>query len=69
MSRPRIDQINIVIRRVDAAADFLIGLGIDVPGDKGSEASSWDSIHRNVHTHAQPPRTNDLGEPAFGIDR
>ena len=64
MSQPRIDQVNIVIRRVDAAAAFLIGLGIDVPG----EAGSWDSIHRNVPAHAQPPSTNDLGEPAFGID-
>jgi len=64
MSQPRVDQINIVIRLVDAAADFLIGLGIDVPGDEGG----WDAIHRNVPAHVQPPSTNDLGEPAFGID-
>jgi len=47
MSQPRIDPINIVMRRVDAAADFLSGLGIDVPRDRGA----WDAIHRNVPAH------------------
>jgi len=64
MNQPRIDQINIVIRQVEAAANFLNGIGIDVPGDEGG----WDSIHRNVPAHVQPPSTNDLGEPTFGID-
>ena len=47
MSQPRIDPIDIVMRRVDAAADFLSGLGIDVPGDRGAR----DAIHRNVPAH------------------
>jgi len=47
MNQPRIDQINIVIRQVEAAANFLNGIGIDVPGDEGG----WDSIHRNVPAH------------------
>ncbi len=46
MSAPRIDQINLVLADVVAAADFLTRLGVP-PTTDGSE---WDSHHRGVPT-------------------
>jgi hypothetical protein len=55
MSGPRIDQINVVLADVAAAADFLAGLGVSMDPIP-AEWSEWVAHHQNV----TPP---DAAEP------
>ena len=48
MSAPRIDQINLVLADVAAAAAFLARLGLDVD----TTPPPWDSHHRSVPASA-----------------
>jgi catechol 2,3-dioxygenase-like lactoylglutathione lyase family enzyme len=46
--RPVLDQVNIVVRDIDAATDFYRRLGVDFP-DTGTV---WDKHHRSAKTPA-----------------
>lgn len=64
MSAPRVDQINVVVGDVDAAARFLNGLGVDV----GETRPEWDSHHRSISAPTSRHGAPQLDEPTFGID-
>lgn len=64
VSGPRIDQVNVVVGDVEAAARFLAGLGLDVP----PVAPAWWAHHRPVPAATSTHGGHDLAEPAFGID-
>jgi predicted lactoylglutathione lyase len=63
MGAARIDQINVIVRNVDAASRFLTDLGIEI----ASTGSPWSDHHRDVPT-ATSQRASDDVDPAFGID-
>jgi hypothetical protein len=64
MGGPRIDQINLVLADVGAAARFLADLGIDVP----DTMPEWAEHHRPVPTATSQHGGHDRSEPAFDID-
>ena len=65
VSSPRIDQINVVVDDGDAAARFLIGLGVDLP----AAPPGWEAHHRTIPaTTTSVDGGHDLIEPTFGID-
>jgi hypothetical protein len=64
MRPPRVDQINVVLAQVDAAADFLAGLGVDMP----APPPGWESHHRSVPVALSPLGVDDLGEPPVAIE-
>lgn len=64
VSVPRVDQINVVVNDVDAAAQFLIKLGVDLP----AAPPTWDEHHRTIPAATSLHGGDDLVEPAFGID-
>lgn len=59
---PRIDQINVVVTDVAAAAEFLHALGVEVPR-MASGWEGWGAHHRSV-----PAARPQGDEPGFGID-
>lgn len=61
---PRIDQINVVVADVDAAARFLVGLGVDLPDAPGG----WEAHHRSVPAATSLHGGHELVEPTFEID-
>ena len=61
---PRVDQVNVVVGDVAAAARFLIDLGIDMP----ETMAGWEAHHRAVPTATWLHVGHDLVEPTFGID-
>jgi hypothetical protein len=67
MGSPRVDQINVVVADVEAAAGFLGGLGVDVPA-AGPAWAAWDPHHRSVPAATSVHGGHDLAEPTFGID-
>lgn len=46
MSGPRVDQINVVVGDVVAAAQFLTDLGIELP----AAPEGWEAHHRSCPT-------------------
>jgi hypothetical protein len=64
MGGPRIDQINVVVRDVGAAARFLAELGIDLP----DTPAEWAEHHRPVPAASSAHGGHDRREPAFDID-
>lgn len=64
MGAPRIDQINLVVDDVDAFAQFLARLGIELP----AAPPGWDARHRTIPTATSLSGSQDQVEPAFGID-
>jgi hypothetical protein len=64
VSAPRIDQINVVVGEVEAAAQFLIGLGVQLH----AAPPGWDAHHRTISTATSLHVGHELAEPAFGID-
>jgi hypothetical protein len=64
VSAPRIDQINVVVGQVEAAAQFLIGLGVQLP----AAPPEWDAHHRTIPTATSLHVGHELAEPAFGME-
>lgn len=64
VAAPRIDQINVVVGDVAAAAQFLADLGVDLP----AVPAGWDAHHRSVPTATPLHAGDDPLEPVFGID-
>jgi hypothetical protein len=64
MGGPRIDQINLVLADVGAAARFLADLGIDVP----DTMAEWAEHHRPVPTVTSAHGSHARQEPAFDVD-
>jgi hypothetical protein len=64
VSVPRVDQINVVVSDVDAAARFLVELGVDLP----AAPNGWEAHHRPIPAARSLHGGHDLVEPAFGID-
>ena len=60
----RIDQINVVVKDVDAATQFLVQLGIDLP----AAPPGWGMHHRTIPTATSLHGGHDLESPTFGID-
>lgn len=50
MAAPRFGQVNIVLRDLTAAAEFLSGLGVEMP-----PAPGWEAHHRAAPTVTAPP--------------
>jgi hypothetical protein len=61
---PRIDQINVVVADVGAAARFLADLGVELP----SPPPGWEAHHRSIPTATSLHGGHDLAEPTFGVD-
>jgi len=64
VSGPRVDQINVVVGDVAAAARFLVGLGVDLP----STMPEWETHHRSNPAATSLRGGHDLVEPTIGID-
>lgn len=64
MGTPRVDQINVVVGDVEAAARFLTDLGVDVPGTM----LEWAEHHQPVPASTSPHGGHDRDQPAFDID-
>ncbi|CAN5823025.1 hypothetical protein BH24ACT5_BH24ACT5_29660 [soil metagenome] len=64
VSGPRVDQINVVVGDVAAAARFLVGLDVDLP----STMPEWETHHRSIPAATSQREGHDLVEPTFGID-
>lgn len=64
VSGPRVDQINVVVGDVAAAARFLVGLGVDLP----STMPEWETHHRSIPAATSLRGGHDVVEPTFGID-
>ena len=62
MDAPRIDQCNVVVGDVAAAAQFLIGLGVDIPAVE----PEWNGHHLAVPTALSGPA--DASETAVALD-
>jgi hypothetical protein len=61
---PRVDQINVVVGDVEAAARFLADLGVDVP----VTMPEWAAHHQPVPTSTSPHGSHARDQPAFDID-
>ena len=64
MGRLRVDQVNVVLAEVDAAADFLAGLGLEMP----APPPGWGSHHRSLPMALPPPRVDGDDEPPVAIE-
>jgi hypothetical protein len=64
MGTPRVDQINVVVGDVVAAARFLADLGVDVPGTM----PEWAAHHQPVPASTSSHGSHGIDEPAFDID-
>lgn len=64
MGSPRVDQVDVVINDVDAAARFLAGLGVDLP----AMAPGWAAHHRVVPSAPAAPEELGGVEPAFVVE-
>lgn len=64
VDRPRIDQVNVVVADVAAAAGFLADLGIEVP----STLSEWAQHHQPIPASTSPHGGHEPGAPTFEID-
>jgi predicted lactoylglutathione lyase len=60
----RIDQINVVVKDVDAATQFLIELGLEIP----EAPHGWRAHHRTIPTTTSLHGGHGLESPTFGID-
>jgi hypothetical protein len=64
VSSPRVDQINVVVGDVDAAAAFLTGLDVDLP----ATMAEWQPHHRTIPAATSLHGGHDPVEPTFAID-
>lgn len=64
MGNLRIDQINLVVKDVEAATQFLIQLGLEI----AAAPPGWESHHRTIPTSTSLHGGHDLDSPTFGID-
>jgi predicted lactoylglutathione lyase len=64
VGEPRIDQINVVVKDVEAVASFLNGLGLELP----AAPPGWEAHHRTIPSATSLHVGHDLDDPAFGID-
>lgn len=64
MSGPRVDQVNVVVDDVAAAAHFLTELGVDLP----AAPEGWEAHHRSIPTATSSHGGHDRVDPAFDVD-